>query len=352
MKANLSEVKGNASHKSPGNRMIRGNLNAAQTRALEILRSGNFFGQLRGVLGRVGLAGQEELGVGVFLIMLTRFWSNPLRLCIQQESKGNADYLVRRVGQLLPVGTVLGLSKNIEKSWRLLQTTPPHRVLYIPARSEISPGTADLRIEVHQNRLIKVALAEENGRVIKECQDIEKSVAVISAEYKPDWKEQCRWLTMELDTPAAGKARTSMTLDTTESEAWHEIQELLKVRSTLVVQMPEWEDVVMEKACEDELASQRMPTLFGSWKTMCLLRSFCGEDDCSTPKEFLRPSFEDLAVATAVLRRLFWEGCRLPSMKKVFDGIPVDEAIFSHPLTGKGFRYRRTAKPATYEPLL
>lgn len=77
--------------------------------ALEILRSQDFFAQLRGALARGGLAGEEKYGMVIYFVMISRFRPNPLRLALLARTDGDAAYVVRCVSRLFEPGAICGV---------------------------------------------------------------------------------------------------------------------------------------------------------------------------------------------------------------------------------------------------
>jgi hypothetical protein len=314
--------------------------------AVELLRSASpdFFAQLRGALTRVGLAGEEKFGVGVFFALMSRFRPNPLRLVIQESTEGSAKYLLRAVSKLLGTGTVRDVLS--EGGWLRFAADPAHAVAYVPRWSDWSPeGT---RIEIGGNQLRHIYRRERDGRIVETPHIVESPFVCVS----PQRPTECfgepeklqRWMTIKLPAPPSSVSGVITPLDEEEISVWVEMQRLVQERAKVPILLPDWGDLVIELACQDERAARHLPAFVQAWKTMCLLRSFSGDDSCE--RKTLQAGFEDLAATSLLLRGVFQEGRRFPSPAKVFSEVfPAGkECGVINPLTGKGIRYTRRDK--------
>jgi hypothetical protein len=319
--------------------------------ALEILREGHLFEFLRALFFATGPASEVKLGIGIFLVLASRFLPNPLRLLIDQTTKGSATHLVRRVTDLLPGGAVAGFSGNMAGAWRKFANDPTMKVFYIPPPLEMSVEVQP-KIAVQANRLIRVDSAELDGQTTEKRRDIERPFVCISTEPVADWKEQSRWLKIRLAAPLTNETHKKRGLQTTELSVWHAIQNQIEERMQLPFQMPAWEELVLERMCSNEYASRSIPAILVSWKTMCALLSFRPQDERDPPK-VLSPDFADYAATAAVLRAAFQEGRTVPSAKSVFNQISAKGSKCSvvNPITGGGARLWHAPDPVQYEPL-
>jgi hypothetical protein len=331
-------------------------MNTARAAALAMLRSPSpdFFGQLRGALTRTGLAGEEKFGVGMFFIVLSRFRPNPMRLVIQETTDGGAKYLLRAVSKLLETGTVRDVLS--EGGWLRFAADPAHSIAYVPQWSDsLREGT---RLEIESNLLRHIYLRERGGRIVETPHIVEAPFACVSPQRpfgsfgEPERLQ--RWLTMKLPAPTSSVSNAVTPLDDEEISAWVEIQRLVQERANATILLPDWGDVVVEQACRDERAARNLPAYLHAWKTMCLLRSFGGDDD-DHDRDTLQAGFEDLAAASLLLRGVFQEGRWFPSPAKVFSQVfPAGkECGVINPLTGKGVRYtQRDDQPVHWSNLL
>jgi len=313
--------------------------------ALEMLRSPQFFDKLRAAL-RVGLPGEEVLGMGVFLVAASRFRPNPLRLLIREGTEGTASYIVRKVSQFLPPGSVVNLTPEDGEGWRRFAKDPQQKVVWVPEWNHWGNGGSS-HLEIGKNQLTRVTPVKRDERTIENREEIKGGFACISAEAPPEQNEQSRWLTLRLPRKAGAdpdQERHILPRGGAEVEAWREVQRQLQERAHVPIVLPDWGDVVVEQMCGDERVSRHIPALLQVWKTMCLLRSFqYGYDERAG---MLQARFEDLAAAVLMARKAFWEGQRFPSPRGVFDKISpaIQNAALMNPVTGNGIRYTHQEK--------
>jgi hypothetical protein len=329
-------------------------MSPVKTAALEMLRSFDFFAQLRGTLHRAGLPGEERIGVGVFFTMISRFLPNPLRLAIQEQTDGGAKYVVRKVSKLLPPGTIHGIFS--EQGWSRFAEDPAQKVAYVPEWGDRWVGGS--RIEISENRVTRILQTKRDGRVVETPQKVERRFVCISPEYPPEPSNRLRWLTIKLPTPTSPGPNGTMPLDDKKISSWIDVQRLLQERAKLTIVLPDWADVFIEHVSQDDRAARHLPAFLQAWKTMSLLGSFRRDEGCenSGRRELLEADFEDLAVTSSLLRGVFREGHRFPSVDKVFDRVFPVGTVFAviHPLSGKGIRYTRQEErePVRWEPLV
>jgi hypothetical protein len=330
-------------------------MNTARAAALAMLRSPSpdFFGQLRGALARTGLTGEEKFGVGVFFAVLTRFRPRPLRLAIHESTEGGAKYLLRAVSKLLEPGTVHDVFA--ESGWSRFAADPAHTVAYVPRWSERSRAGA--RLEIEGNRLSHIYLRERAGRIVETPHTVEAPFVCVASQYPEvhfgDPGGLQRWLTMKLPAPPSHSANATTPLDDDEISVWLDGQRLMQERAKVPILLPEWGDLVIEMACQDERSARHQPAFLEAWKTMSLLSLFRGDDGCE--RETLQASFEDLAATSLLLRGVFREGHWFPSPAKVFGAVFAvgEERALINPLSGKAVRYtRRDDQPVQWRSLL
>jgi hypothetical protein len=318
-------------------------MNTTTKSALEMLRSlsPDFFTHLRGASARAGLPGEEKFGVGAFFVLMSRVRPHPLRLVIQETTEGGARYLLRSVAKLLETGSIRDVFS--ETGWSRFAADPTHKVAYVPQWSDWSrEGT---RIGISGDRLTRTLQREHDRRIVETPHTVDAPFVCASPQPpvgrfgEPEGMQ--RWLSIKLPAPPSRVADAVTPLDEAEVSVWAEVQRLVQERTKLPILLPDWEDVVVDQACQDERAARHLPAFLEAWKTMSLLRAFRADDGCE--KETLQADFEDLAVTSLLLRGVFREGHWFPSPAKVFAEVfPVgEEKAVINPLTGKGVRYTR-----------
>jgi len=327
-----------------------GKQDVARLAALKILSSPDIFAQLQGALHGLGLAGWEiPLGLGVCFAAASRFNPYPQRVQIQEETPGTAEYITRSIAPLLPPGDVIIIDPTDEKPWEQFVQSPNDKVLYIPStvmESEIGLSQFD----VHGDRIIREIPERKNGRVVTHKQEVKGRFVCISAD-RPDWElRRSRWLTMvQKDRQAATPSATAPP----NLEEWQEVDRLLKERAQRRVLFPEWGQIVVEQMREqNDKALRHVPSMLQMWRTMCVIRSF--QRAATATGKSLVASFEDLAEAILLAKKVFREGCWFPSPKKIFNEWParyVRTGVIS-PVTGKSIVYEKREEPTHWQSVL
>ena len=157
---------------------------------------------------------------------------------------------------------------------------------------------------------------------------------------------------MKLKAPETDENNQRTEPQASDLEVWQAMQDLIKERMQVPIQMPEWEEAVIEKIRVDRFAIPHVPALLVLWKTVTALRSFTGQPTKEHPK-VIRSNFEDYAVTAAVMRGLFPEGKILPSAQCIFDELCKEssESGVINPLNGKGKTYTHPSEPIVWENL-
>jgi hypothetical protein len=315
-------------------------MNGVKAAAVETLRSDNFFSVLRGALRTLGLAGREGwMGLAVYFVASSRFQAYPLRLEIRERTEGTAAYAVRRVSILLPPGSVVIITPGNDEEWARFAKAPGQKTVLIRQWETREKGGL-AQVDVQGNKIIRRKPVKTGDRFIEQLEEIEGRFACISGE-RP-WARNTRWLTMVQAERREVESEATSSLRERETEDWHQVQRLLEQRALLPVVLPEWEQIVVEQMCErDDRAMRHVPAVLQMWRTMCLIRSFRSEEN--NKARYLQATFEDLAAASLLARKVFREGQWFPSCKKIFGklGKSYDRTRVMHPVTGKPVVYER-----------
>ena len=261
----------------------------------------------------VGLAGEEKFGVGVYFVAASRFFQNPLRLCIQEQTEGGANYIVRRVAKLLKPGSFVELAPDSVEAWHGFTEKPAQKVVYLPDGDGACGRENFTRFEITQNQISRVVPVKREGRLVEKREDVEASFACISTDHRDWMHDSSRWLTMRLDKPPQqegpkGKFFHASPLKDEQIVEWHRLQDLIQERAQLGIVLPEWADLVVEETCKDERAAHHLSAYLLAWKTMCLFRSLRLNEKEIPRWGGLNADFTDFAAAGSLLRKLFREG--------------------------------------------
>lgn len=306
---------------------------------LPMLDAPDFFAELRSVMRKLGLAGEEKFGLGIWFVALSAALGNPLRLHVREQSHGASNYIVRCVAKLMPPNWFVELTADAEEEWNRFKKNPGHMVYLPEGDSSVSEDTS-IRFEIFDRGISRVTPVKRNGRIVEKYDRVEAAIAVVSANHGLDYEYAPRWLTMDLEKPTqedSVEARVSKK----ELTQWHEVMMLAKTKAEVGIQLPEWTDLVTEQAGGDYRIAQTLPAVLQAWKAMALVRSLSRQAK-SPHRELMVAGFEDFARAGLLLRKLFVERNRFPSAKKVHSRItpPAERIGVIHPVTGKGITYQ------------
>jgi hypothetical protein len=243
------------------------------------------------------------------------------------------------------------MDASSDEDWSRFKADPGHKIVVVP-EWDVNEREG-IRFEVEGNRITRVVRREQDDRVVETPDTIEAPFVCV-APSRPPWQNReslpdtTRWLTVRLPPARSRDARSK--LDDDDIGLWTEVQRLLQLRAQLPILLPDWADVVISLSCRDEKSARHLPAFLEAWKTMTLLRSFRVDDE-HKQREFLLGGFEDLAVASLLLRGAFREGRTLPSVNKVFDECFKNGEVYGvlNPITGRGVRYEPRTVPQPSE---
>src|SRR4029077_14233797 len=124
--------------------------------------------------------------------------------------------------------------------------------------------------------------------------------------------QQSRWLAMRQkeEQRKASTIKLPPLRDHALKEV-HTVERLHKKRARLPIVLPEWAQIPTELMCERDIRAMRhIPAFLQMWRTMCLIRSF--QSEWNDKAASLQASFEDLAAATLLAKKIFREACWFP----------------------------------------
>ena len=322
--------------------------------ALSKLGSVHFFDVLRGILRDLGLGGQSKFGIALFVVALSRYFTTPLRLHVQQSTKGSAAFLVRSVAKLLPKNHRVGIYRDLADAWSSFEDSPNDKLVWVPPAPEVPHQGSKLHIDIDGNQITGIWPLQQDGRVVENTRTVQGRFVCVSGEAPPFSMNRTRWLTMRLPSPEQVAPGGITAPDEEELAVWHEVQRLIGERAQLQVVLPGWEELFIEQMFQDSRAQRHLPAFLTSWKTMCVLRSF-QNDTGKMHEKFLQADFASLA-ATGALLRVFREGCWFRSVQKIYEQISRagDRATLLNPVTGKPMKYVNDGlgKPGGFHSLL
>jgi hypothetical protein len=325
-----------------------------------MLCSLDFFTDLRTALQGAGLPGEETFGEGVLFVGATRFFPNPLRLCIQEQTDGGANFVVRRAAKLLQPDSLVELRPDSVGAWDGFTKKPAHKLVFLPDGDGAWRKENSRRFEIAQNQISRVVPVKREERVVEKREDVEAAFACISTDHRDWMRDSSRWLTMLLDKPPQQTGQKAKSfwhagpLSEEQTVQWHHLQDLIEERAKLGILLPEWAELVVEETCKNERAARHLSAYLVAWKTMCLFRTLRWDEKEIARRGGLHADFTDFAMAGSFVRKLFREGQWFPSRKNIFNKVTTEgeHTEFLHPITGKAVQFSHPSKPVRWPSLL
>src|SRR6266850_3213472 len=206
-------------------------MTSARKNAIAMLESHDFFSHVRGGLRRTGIIGEQATAVLVFVVAVSRFLRNPLRLCIKEKTVGAVPYILKKVSMLLErnaIGTTIS-----DRGWSAFARNPSHKVVFIPEWSDWVGTAGGARLEVVENSLTRWMPDKADGIILDKSEQIEAPFSCISARHQPDVTNRSRWLTIYQRRIPWTAVSQGGPLTSEESESWHQVQQLLHLRADI-----------------------------------------------------------------------------------------------------------------------
>ncbi len=143
--------------------------------ALELLKNENLFEQISADIDDIGVAGEEQLRVMLYIIMTSRLLDKPLSAIVQGASASGKSYIIETVAKLMPPETVLQAHDFSDQA-----------LYYLPSGSLIHRVIiSGERVQEHHS---KNGYAEDNTKAFREMVasgELRKAVTVKGPDGKP-----------------------------------------------------------------------------------------------------------------------------------------------------------------------
>ena len=110
---------------------------AATAKALELLRSQDFLNQVVSATRRMGLVGEENNKLVVFLVGTSRVLDKPLCLFVKGPSSAGKNYLTDTVLSLFPESEWRSLTSSSKRSWNYLGEQLENKIVYLKELNEM-----------------------------------------------------------------------------------------------------------------------------------------------------------------------------------------------------------------------
>lgn len=289
----------------------------ARERALETLKSPDFFGKLRVAVRKAGLVGEERNALTTYLVGTSRLLDGPLNLLIKGPSSAGKNFLAQAVLGLFPQSETRALTSSSNRSWNYLDRKLKHKVIYVEERNKTMGPVHPARLLISEGELVHFVTVRREGKFVTERRVTKGPIACISTTTKDrvEIDDETRHISIWMDESteqtkriarAALEKRKGLTPE--EVVVWHEVQRLFRKRAPLPIEFPEWFETVAEQVNADDVRVRRyFPAFLQACRTVCLIRSFRRSAEELRRPGKLRVSFVDFAVTTLILNTVFAE---------------------------------------------
>jgi hypothetical protein len=254
--------------------------------AKQLLQSPSFFMEVLRAVRRLGLVGEQQNALAVYIVALSRLLLRPLNLLVKGSSSSGKNFLVDTVLRLFPLNCVHVLSSAAARSWNYLGDKLKHGIVYIKEVNASTGTVLPTRLLISEQRLIHYVTERRHGRYETVEYVTEGPVACISTTTKSrlEVDDETRNVSIRIDESCeqsrrilAAKSRTDEdSLGAEERQAWHAVQEIIRGRADWPITRPRWfETVVAPQVPVDDVSIRRhYSTFLNACEVVCLLRSF------------------------------------------------------------------------------
>jgi len=286
-----------------------------KAKALQLLRSPNFFHELSAAMRRAGLVGEERSAQVVYIVGTSRLLAKPLCLFIKGPSSIGKNFLADTVLGFLPSSAVQLLTSSSTRSWNYLDMKLAHKIVYVKERNESAGPVHPTRLLISEKQLVHLVTVRKGGRFVPERRVTKGPIASISTTTKDrvEVDDETRHISIWLDeTPEQttrimrGALETENGLATEELKVWHEIQRLLEKRVALHIDFPDWFKSIVDFVRNDNLWARRyFPAFLQACRTVALIRSFRRDDQELKNAKRIFLKFTDFAITALIFNPVF-----------------------------------------------
>jgi len=110
----------------------------ANRSARKLLRSRHLFNKFLRTLRKLGLVGEEQNALVLYVVAMSCILDRPLNVFVKGHSSAGKNWLVTRVLKLLPKSAVMEITSASEEAWSYLGSGFRHCVVYLQERMKRS----------------------------------------------------------------------------------------------------------------------------------------------------------------------------------------------------------------------
>jgi DNA primase len=283
-----------------------------RVKAIRLLRSPRFFQHFLDAIRRVGLVGEKQNALIIFVFGISRLLSHPLNVFVKGPSSSGKNHLVKSGLRFFPKDCVVEITSGSGASWNYLQNDLAHKIVYLQEENASAGNVHPARLLISENQLIRMVSVRVSGKGwVTERHVTKGPVACISTTTKDQLKvdDETRHLSVWTDdspeqTKRILKAQFNKKEDLTDDElkVWHTMQTFLAKRAKLPIEFKGWVKQVVEDVWTGDVVVRRyFPAFMEACKVVCLLRSFRRDEDLVEKEGRLEISFSDYAITSLIL---------------------------------------------------
>lgn len=290
-------------------------MSKAKTKALELLKSPQFFPELLSAIRKAGVVGEEQNALVIYIAATSRLLEKPLCLFVKGSSGAGKNFLTDAVLELLPSSETRVLTSSSLRSWNYFGNALAHKIVYVKERNESAGSVHPLRLLISENGLVHNVTEKRNGRFVVKRRVTKGPVAGISTttQDRVEVDDETRNLSIWLDeTPEQTKrimeaaVENHDRLEANERKAWHEVQRIIQKRAALPIERPAWFKNFLSDVRSDNLWARRyFPAFVQACGIVALIRSFRSAAKTTDKSKGIIVRFTDFAVAALIFNAVF-----------------------------------------------
>jgi hypothetical protein len=256
---------------------------AVEQRALELLSSPNFFGELLSAVRMMGLVGEEINALVVFIVCVSRLLAKPLCLFVKGASSAGKNFLADTVLALFPESERQNLTSASLRSWNYMGDQLEHKIVYVAERNEQVGHIHPTRLLISEQRLVHWVTVKRDGQFVQDKRVTKGPIAAISTTTRDtvEVDDETRHFSIWVDESPEQTTRIVKAalvegagLADDELKVWHEIQRLLQKRAEFPIEFPIWLSDVSGFVRNDDVRVRRyFPAFLQACRVVALVRS-------------------------------------------------------------------------------
>ena len=288
---------------------------AAEEEALRLLQSPDFLNQVVSLTRRLGLVGEENNKLVVFLVGTSRVLEKPLCLFVKGPSSAGKNYLTDTVLGLFPESEWRSLTSSSKRSWNYLGEQLEHKIVYLKECNADAGPVDPIRLLISEKKLIHSVTVLQDGQFVEQKRVTKGPIAAISTTTrdKVEVDDETRHLSIWVDESSAQTTRIMEAaleerrgLSDEEVQVWHQAQRLLQHRAELPITFPEWFRTISQSVRNDDVRVRRyFPAFLQACKTVALIRSFKRDEEQLRQQGRIMVKFTDFAIAALIFGPVF-----------------------------------------------